>query len=251
MIRKEHEGMVWLEFELLSQFPKLKHGVFLRHGGYSHGDFDSLNLSFNVGDLAISVKSNENKVAQSLRLSSIVRGHVVHGKTIVAVNKNSPGTIETSSDGIATHETNVGLLMTHADCQAAIFYDPIKHVLANVHAGWRGSVQDIYGETIAFMQKTYQSDPKDIHVAISPSLGPYNSEFVNYKEELPEHFWEFQIKPDYFDFWSISRMQLIGKGIHSDHIQIAEISTYSNPQDYFSYRRDKKAGRHGTVAALV
>lgn len=248
MIRKEINGIHLLEFELFAQFPKLQAVVVLRHGGASLNEFHSLNLSYTVGDDPEIVKSNEDKLMSVLKIKKIERGVLSHGKTIVeaGVGKNNH-----AYDGLATNRLNLGLLITHADCQAACFYDPIHHAVANVHAGWRGSVQNIYAETVKFMMKTYGSKPSDLYVAIAPSLGPLDAEFIHYKKEFPEKFREFQVKENHFDFWQISRMQLTECGILDEHIQIASISTFSNPQDYFSYRLHKVTGRNATVVALL
>jgi len=100
------------------------------------------------------------------------------------------------------------------------------------------------------MKNKYGSRVDNIHVCISPSLGPHDAEFLNYQNELPPSFWEYQIKPYYFDLWGISKDQLLQAGILEHHIQIAGISTLSNPEDYFSYRREKVSGRHGTFAVM-
>lgn len=247
MIRKEIDGIHFLEFEIFSQFPKLQAVVVLRHGGKSLKEFRSLNLSYTVGDDPQTVKLNEDKLMSMLKLKQIQRGILSHGKTIVEAGFEKD---YCTYDGVTTNQLNLGLVITHADCQAACFYDPINHAVANVHAGWRGSVQNIYAETVNFMVKTYGSKPSDLHVGISPSLGPHDAEFIHYKTELPENFWQFQVKDNHFDFWKISRMQLVECGILDEHIQIASISTFSNPQDYFSYRLHQVTGRNATVVAL-
>jgi polyphenol oxidase len=250
MIRCECEGIHWLEFELLANFPQLQHAVLLRHGGISSGNFASLNLSYHVGDVHDCVQENLNKIKRVLGFPNLIWGHQVHGKQIIRISSESIDDIPTC-DGLATNATSQALMIHHADCQAAIFYDPVTHALANVHCGWRGSVQNIYAETIHYMFRTFGSKAENLFVAISPSLGPENAEFVNYEQELPEPFWNYQIKPCYFDFWAISQRQLLDSGVLHHHIQVAKISTYSNPEDYFSYRLAKVKGGNGTIAMLL
>lgn len=250
MQRKKSKGIEWLEFDLLADIKKLKHGVFLRYGGSSVGPYESLNLSDRVGDNPSHVESNLNEVSGILKCSRLKWSRQCHG-----IGLNEVSNVECSSeipegDALASDVPGVGLMIHHADCQAAIFYDPIHHSIANVHSGWRGSVQNIYATCIAFMQKRYKSNPNDILVCISPSLGPENAQFVNYRKELPESFWDFQIKPDYFDFWAISKHQLTQCGVLPGHIEVASICTYGNPHDYFSYRRFQTTGRNATAVVL-
>ena len=157
--------------------------------------------------------------------------------------------LEPVADGLTTQRPYLGLLVLHADCQAAIFYDPIHHALANVHCGWRGNVQNIYKETIAFMAASYGTKASDLLVGISPSLGPEAAEFIHYRTEFPECYWDFCIN-NHFNLWELSRYQLMAEGILPHHIEISGMCTYSHPEDCFSYRRAKKSGRHGTLAML-
>lgn len=250
MQRKARDGVTWLEFDLLADQPRVKHGVFLRHGGQSTNPaFATLNLGDNVGDEPIIVAKNRKIACDHLGLERYVSGRQCHGVAIQEVKQKNETLQE--CDILATAEPDVGLLIAHADCQAAIIYDPVEHVVVNVHAGWRGSVQNIYAKAIAFMQTTYGSLPANLLVCIGPSLGPSDAQFVNYEKELPKAFWKYQVKPFYFDFWAISRMQLLQCGVLSHHIEIARINTFSNEQDYFSYRRQNITGRHGTIVALV
>lgn len=250
MIKYAKKDIEWLEFEIFSECSRLKHALFLRKGGQSIGNFASLNLADHVGDCPEHVTFNRNKVAKLFDLSSILYIRQCHGKNIIEIGPNNKDLVH-FCDAMITTTPELGLMINHADCQAAIIYDPIHHVVANIHAGWRGTVQNIYQETIAFMQAKYKSSPSDLLVGISPSLGPMNGEFVNYREEFPEHFWDFQIKPNYFDLWEISRWQLHHCGISDHHLQISQIDTFSNFEDYFSYRRDKITGRNGTLVSLM
>lgn len=251
MLRKELDNVVWLEFELLSNFDRLTHGVLLRHGGHSQGSYSSLNMGFNTinPEENKNVHANRNKIKKIFNFTNLTDCDLVHADTIVEINKENKES-RPPCDAVTTCISDLPLLITHADCQAAIFYDPTNHAIANVHAGWRGNVKNIYEKTVVFMKNRYGSSPDNLHVCISPSLGPDDSEFLNYRTELPQNFWEFQVKPFYFNLWEISKQQLLRAGVLENHLQIAGISTLSNPEDYFSYRREKISGRHGTFISL-
>jgi YfiH family protein len=233
MLRKIKNDIEWLEFELLAAV-NLKHGVFL-----SELDFGSQE--------ADTVRKRREHVKCILNIPALVSGKQCHGNNVSLVNSELD---YPTCDALATKKTGLGLLLCHADCQAAILYDPMNHAVANVHSGWRGSVQNIFAETVTFMKNSFGTNPKDLLVGISPSLGPNNAEFVHYKSELPETFWDFQIKPNYFDFWAISRWQLSTSGVLPHHIQVAEIDTYADEKNFFSYRRNRTSARNGTIVAL-
>jgi len=246
MNRHSQNGLEWLTFNHLSDCPRLSHGVFLRHGGVSSGGFDSLNFGLTQGDLPQSVTTNRQRALQALGINHYVNLFQKHTDQVIEANP----AVKDEGDSLITDQPDLGLLILHADCQAAILYDPIQHALANVHSGWRGSVANIYQKTIENMKIRFGTRPEDLLVGISPSLGPSAAEFRNYRDELPEHFWSYQVKPTYFDFWEISRWQLTGCGVLPHHIEVAELCTYTNTEDFFSYRRVKVSGRHGTLAAL-
>ena len=250
MERFSQDGIEWLEFDLLTDIPQVKHGVFLRLGGKSEGPFRGLNVSYDVGDDKTHVDANLKQIKDALKVPQLVWGKQAHGKNISHVTPKSLNQNHTC-DAFISNLSNTALMVKHADCQAVIFYDPKNKAIANIHVGWRGNVINILEETIRHMQKTFGSNPADLLVCISPSLGPDEAEFVNYSTELPEEFWTFQVRPTYFDLWAISEYQLQSAGILPHHIEIARLSTYSNPHDYFSYRRDKITGRHGTCVVLV
>lgn len=250
MHRKKQDSIQWLEFELLASRPELVHGVFLKTGGVSTGAFTSLNVGDATGDSQEHVQENQEAVRAALKIPRLISAHQEHGNQIEHI-VNLPVIPPLTCDGLITAERGMGLMIKHADCQAALFYDPVHRAIAAVHAGWRGNVLNIYKTTIEQMQQQFHTQPKDLLVCISPSLGPEHAEFQNYRDEFPQSFWPFEVSPNYFDLWKIARMQLESCGVLKEHIEVAEICTYAHPNDLFSYRRDKVTGRNGTVIALV
>lgn len=250
MRRKHKDGIQWLEFELLADIPNLVHAVFLRHGGVSQGPFASLNMGLGTSDNPVHVRENRKRVKSVLSVDRLISASQVHSDRVVHIDTPDPLNVG-KADGLITQIPDIGLMIEHADCQAAIFYDPQHRALANVHAGWRGNVQNIYAKTIGQMRDAFGTSPQDLLVCISPSLGPNWGEFKHYREELPEQFWKFQVQPTYFDLWAIARMQLEECGVLPEHIECASICTRSHPEDFFSYRREKIHGNHATIAALV
>lgn len=247
-MENEKKKIGWLEFDLFKSYPDVIHGCFNRHGGASSGHFTSLNVSDYVGDHSDCVKVNREKICEVFNIPNLIFPHQTHSVNIVRITAQNQLQAHVA-DSLYTTEKNIGLCASTADCQAAVFYDSKHKVIAVAHAGWRGSVQNIYGKVVDQLKKDIGTNPKDLFVGISPSLGPCHAEFKNYKQELPKEFWPFQSKPHYFDFWKISRMQLMNAGIPEKNIEIAEICNYCN-NDYFSYRREPKCGRNATVIAL-
>lgn len=237
------------EFDLLKNEKMISHGSFLRTGGVSVFPFSSLNVSLSLKDHENHVHTNRKIIADALHLPRLLAAHQCHGDQVHVI-KDCFDPIP-SCDALITKMTGAGLMIQHADCQAALFYDPIQKVIAAAHAGWKGSIQQIFTKTIGVMRKEFHSKPENILACISPSLGPQNAEFIHYKEEFPETFWPFQVTPFHFDFWEISRAELVTAGLLTHHIEIAKKCTKESPKDYFSYRNEKPTGRMATVISQI
>lgn len=154
------------------------------------------------------------------------------------------------SDGLITKNPEKALAIRHADCQAAIFWDPENRLLACVHAGWRGQVSHIYTKTVDKM-KTLGSRPEKLYVGISPSLGSCHSEFQGWTDYFPPYFRTFQIKENHFDLKRIAKRELIAAGLNPRHISIAPDCTASDPDRFHSWRRDKTEQRLVTAAYIL
>jgi YfiH family protein len=239
----------WLEFDLLGSYPHVAHGVFLRHGGSSTDPFDTLNVSDHVGDHPDTVKINRETIRKIIGLPKIVFANQKHGTNVHRMTAKNGDKIP-NADALFTTEKNLGLAAIHADCQAAIFYDPVHEAIAVAHAGWKGSSQNLLSRVVTAMHQEIGTQAHNLIVCISPSLGPDHAEYKNYKHEIPQELWTFQTKPNYFDFWAISKKQLTACGIPEKNIEISELCTVCNQQDYFSYRAKKDTGRNATIVGL-
>ena len=248
-------GLSFYQFPLFQSVPGLIHGILSRHGGISQGHYASLNVSFAVGDDRQKVVHNRKLVLETLGITGIRSLKQVHGKeTVVILDGPSEDwhrvPEDRSGDILMTQVRGLGLMIKQADCQSLLFYDPNHKVIANIHCGWRGNVNNVIGEAVRQMRVTYGTHPSNLMVGIGPSLGPCCTQFINYRKEIPTRYWTYQARPYYFDLWRLSRDQLIAAGVSEDRIEIAGICTSCQTQDFFSYRKEKRTGRFATVIAL-
>ncbi len=70
------------------------------------------------------------------------------------------------TDAVVTDMPGLPLVVKTADCIPVLLWDNCLHRVAAVHAGWRGTVQDIVGETIRLMG----SRGEDIGAVIGPGI---------------------------------------------------------------------------------
>ena len=251
------------KFELFKNHPDVVHGIFARSGGTSTGAFASLNVGLNSGDVETAVLNNRKLIKRKMGVLPMMFLDQIHGAEISILKKsdndlfqankaNTLGKKTYTADGIITDIKGVSLVIQVADCQAIILYDHKKKVIANIHSGWKGSVQNIIGECLNQMTSRFYCNPENIIAGISPSLGPCCSEFINYREEIPQGLWNYKIKgKDYFDFWKISCDQLMDKGIKKENIENMEICTKCNMDKFYSYRGEKTTGRFACVISMI
>jgi YfiH family protein len=254
--------MVELSFKYpeIMEFPaqagtRCYYGMFNRHGGVSSGLYATRNIGRGVGDQEAAVQANRKKVKEILGIPLLLSAKQVHGTGIYCLKDSLSNDLEIKeADGLITDLPGVGLMIQQADCQAVLLFDPVKEVIGAVHCGWRGSVLGILEKAIKAMTENYGTVPADLHAMISPSLGPCCGEFVNYRQELPQAFQQFMVRDNFFDFWQISRHQLVESGMVEERIGTAAICT-SCSDDYYSYRRAVRqsrgmTGRNCSVIAL-
>ena len=279
MIVKQKNGVSFLAFPKLSGLSGILHGVFTRKNGKSKGPFQSLNVSFGVGDNDQTVLENRKIISRCFNGNDLVFLDQVHGTRIIAYSKEhrfyrvldtndcfkdeysetlgaqtdiygieSERTFE--ADAIVTDIPGKLLVIQVADCQSVLIYDPVQKVAANVHSGWRGSINNIIGCTLKVMENSFGCRTRDIVAGIGPSLGPCCAEFVNYKNEIPEPFWKYKNDNNYFDFWSISRDQLCEAGVLSENVELSQMCTKCDLERFFSYRGEGITGRFAALIGL-
>lgn len=164
------EGEVqYLKFKRLLPYEKIiKHAIGVKELGYR-----------TMGDSAENGIQNYRKLCDFLGLeySNIVKPLQVHGNEVKLVTEkikeNEPdiNLIEyKQTDGVLTDRKNRILSTTSADCVLVLFFDPVRKVVGNVHAGWRGTFKKIVQVAVRKMIEEYGSNPEDIICLLCPSI---------------------------------------------------------------------------------
>ena len=246
----------YFQFKALGRFNGLIHAVGCRRGGVSQRPFATLNLSCTVGDTPDAVMRNRRRWRRLTGGGTHIYARQSHGTAIAVIGPEAARcgpwikTVPMPADALITDVPGIRLLIQTADCQAVVLVDPQRRVVANVHCGWRGSVANIIGRTVARMTAEFGCDPGRMTAAIGPSLGPCCAEFVNHEKELPMQFRAFRTHGVHFDFWRISQDQLATAGLGRDRVHTAGICTRCNLDLFFSYRAAHRTGRFATLIGL-
>lgn len=252
MILRQENGLEYYQFKLFSDIPGLRHAVFTRRKGTSNGAYASLNVGGAVGDSSEQVACNRDLISTCLGNARLQFIEQVHGDAVALIDADHPlqGPALPRADALATKSAGVVLVTQVADCQAVLICDPQQKVVANIHSGWRGSIQNIIGGTVAILEDRFGCHPASLLAGIGPSLGPCCAEFINYRTELPPEFWQHGNERDHFDFWAISRDQLLHAGLLDTHIETAGLCTRCHTDLFFSYRAERITGRFAAAIGL-
>ena len=163
------------------------------------------------------------------------------------------------TDGLTTNNKNIALATTNADCILMLFFDPIKKVIANVHSGWKGTLQRISIKAVDKMKQEYGCNPQDIICCICPSIRkchfkvhrdvqePYYNEFKDLEEinqlivPIPgEDRWTI-------DTVEINKIILKQAGLKAENIIDSGICSVCNSDQIHSFRVEKEEYGLGTA----
>ncbi len=150
------------------------------------------------------------------------------------------------TDALITSQPGICLCVQTADCVPILLFDPVKKVIAAVHAGWRGTVNLIVEVAIQKMVVEYHSSPKNILAAIGPSISPEIYEVGNevvlaVQKSIPNSKTTLRKNSSgkfHFNLWEANRQVLIETGVASENIEILGECTFQNSNKYFSARRE-------------
>lgn len=149
-----------------------------RFGGVSRGYLSSLNLGIHRGDEPENVLDNYRILGDAVGFApeKTVFTRQTHTNTVRAVDEGNAGEglfspVEPECDALVTNTPGLALCVFTADCSPILLWDPVTGAVGAAHAGWRGTVADIAGNTVRAMCANYGCAPENLRAAIGPNIG--------------------------------------------------------------------------------
>jgi YfiH family protein len=215
-------------------------------GAISAGPFAQLNLGNHKFDKKENIEYNRSLFFKHHHVEpqTVVFPGQIHSANIRFVNQ--PG-IYPDTDALVTDKRNLFLTVQTADCFPVFLVEPQKRVIALIHAGWRGLVQDIVRHTIELMTTNLAVNPQMILAAIGPGLQAECFEVnADVYQKFPEKF-RFSHRENskrYIDLSGFIKEELMTYGVRNDFIEVSDQCSMCREDLFFSYRRDgEKSGR--------
>ena len=231
----------------------------------SSAPFDSLNLGNPSGD----VRDDRERILKNYRLLEEAAGfggrercwlHQIHSDVVAIVSRDQAHDNSAQGDALVTSDRSFTLSVRVADCCPVLLTTDDGRRVAAIHSGWRGTVSDVTGATLALFvppcDGVLAASPKNVIAAIGPCIG------LDAFEVGPEVLAEFERafgsdaplrrRPDgkgNVDIRACIRLALLRAGIPERNIDSTDRCTHRDADEFFSHRREN--GVTGRMAALI
>lgn len=155
------------------------------------------------------------------------------------------------ADGSYTQQNNIVCVALSADCLPVLITDKQGSVVAAVHAGWKGLAKNILENAVSQLNK----NPKDLLIWLGPAISAEKYEvgedMKEYFKKYPQGFENIKNKPNKYwaDLYKLARLKLSELKIENKNIYGGNFCTYSNPDLFYSARRDKE--KSGRIVSMI
>ena len=236
---------------LFAPFGELRAAESTRHGGISPAPYHSLNLGYNTDDRPEHTTENRRLFFTALGIdpAAVASSHQCHGTSILTATQ--PGRYD-GYDALITNEPGLFVAVSIADCVPVLVYDPVRRVVAAIHAGWRGTAGGIVGKTLRAMQDQFGTHPADCVGYVGTCID--QTSFVVSRDVADAFANDFvqeshQAGKFLVDLKAANARQFTDFGIPSAQIERSPYSTVLNNNDYFSHRAER--GTTGRMLAVI
>jgi YfiH family protein len=233
-----------------------------RGGGVSPFPAHALNLAGFDQDAAENILENRRRFFRLLGGEwTFSACWQVHGREVRVVrDARDPQSEREHCDALATVEPGVLLGVKTADCVPVLLADARNGACAAVHAGWRGTLDEIVRHALDSMRVEFGTHARDVRAAIGPAaraccyeVGPEVVEAFREKfARAASFFTPTREGHALADLHRANCEQLIAAGVLAEHVHTLPLCTMCRPELFFSYRREKKLyGRTGRLLSVI
>lgn len=239
-------------------WPGVRYFCTTRQGGISTGPWAQFNLGFNTAEALEITTANRQRLSQVIPSVPFWLTQV-HGNTVADADAYSTLSPERpEADAAVTTARGRVLAVLTADCLPVVLSDAAASVVAVAHAGWRGLAGGVLENTLRAMAD--RAPAASLWRAwIGPGIGAQAFEvgddvyqaFIGHDPQCARHFKpRSRTRPGKWlaDLPGLAALRLANAGV--SEIALSGRCTFSEPEHFYSYRREPVTGRMATVVWL-
>lgn len=199
-------------------------------------------------------------LARALGLEGLPRARLrqIHSARVWPAEQ-ALGGVPREGDALVAARPGVALTLFTADCLPLLLVDPAGGSLAAVHAGWRGTLEEVLPGAIAALADAAGCRPSQLLVAAGPAIRACCYEVgpeVEAAFAARHAGWEAWMRPGprrrHLDLLAANREQAARAGVPPERFLDPAPCTRCRSDLFYSYRADGPGtGRIVTLAALL
>lgn len=203
-------------------------------------------MSLTYGPVEDSINNRKNFLSKlGIDYHDLVCARQVHGSRVKFVEEKDKGSGATSYDNaiadidaLLTDRRNLPLAIFTADCLSIFLYDSNNHAIGLIHAGWKGTKDNITAKTVSSMQEKFNTRPMHLYVGFGPAIRGCCYEVGR---EFNDYFAQGLTERDnryYLGLIQINKKQLLGLGVKEENITDSKNCTSCRNSEFFSARKE-------------
>lgn len=212
-----------------------------------------LHASTDSGNPPAATLESQKWMMRTLHVSAIpFMLHQTHSARVVPCPPKLPEA-PPHADASFTQYPGQPLCIFTADCLPILLTNTSGEIVAAVHAGWRGLAMHIIPTAVELICQRSACTPDQVIAWIGPGISqPHYQVDQPVFDAFPHYQCAQYFKRDKSNHWrlncaAIAQAQLEAAGVNA--ISQSGLCTYSDPQNWYSYRRD--GPNTGRIASLI
>ncbi|MGE4289624.1 MAG: peptidoglycan editing factor PgeF [Salinivirgaceae bacterium] len=200
-------------------------------------------------DLAVDMLSVREQLARERLVHDqhLVYALQTHTANVAVITEKNVHSVHPDVDGLITRQKGFCLCIETADCAPILLFDSVNKVVAALHAGWKGTAQEITTRAVGLMKEHYGTRPQDLFADVGPCISQkvyeVGSNVLEAFKTLPislDSVFLPAIEPG--KYWcnikEANKLLLLHNGLQASRITISAHCTYADSDKFFSARRD-------------
>lgn len=218
-----------------------------RLGGISPAPYTSLNLGINTQDSDSHIAQNVQQLCQQFNLPETPNWLAqVHKADVIEITEHYQ---RQQADASFTRQPHKICTVLTADCLPILICNQQGTEIAAIHAGWRSLAQGVIENTLARLESPANELIAWLGPAISADVYEVGKDvkaaFVDQYPEDKNAFTPNAHGKYLMDLKQLATRRLKRAGVNA--ITHSEHCTFSDPETFYSYRRDGETGRIATL----